>query len=55
MKTVVFTIDYHPDRMDLIRVLHNNGYETEIRLSKKYRPPRYVVEVKVKESEDKSK
>lgn len=51
MKTVIFTIDYHPDRMDLIRVLQNNGYETEIKLATKYRPPRYIVEVKVKDCE----
>lgn len=51
MKTVVFTIDYHPDRMDLIRVLQNNEYETEIKIATKYIPPRYVVEVKVKDSE----
>lgn len=51
MKTVVFTIDYHPDRMDLIKVLQNNGYETTIKLATKYMPPRYIVEVKVKDYE----
>lgn len=51
MKTVILTIDYHPDRMDLIRVLQNNEYETKIRVATEYIPPRYVVEVKVKDCE----
>lgn len=54
MKTVIFTIDYHPDRMDLIRVLQNNGYETKIRVATEYMPPRYIVEVKVKDHEVKT-
>lgn len=51
MKKVVFTIDYHPDRMDFIRVLQNNGYETKIMVATEYMPPRYIVEVKVKDYE----
>lgn len=49
MKEIKFEIKNHSDRMAMIQVLRNNGYETYIKSDTSYMPTKMFVVVYVKE------
>lgn len=51
MKKVRFIINNHSDRMNLIKVLKDNGYNAKVVSATEYMPTKMVIEVEVKDYE----